>query len=407
MLVDSGYFMADDRSAHGRLRPDTVAKNNWVVKAYEQFPVDVVNVSSHDLRYFADALAKAGFDRRVESQPMLGRLVSANTVSESPAIVAPRPFIVRELTSRQNGSKPVRVAFIGLTERTPAPPTGLKFTDPAEAAKRTVPEAGKNADVVVALAKVSSPEAVRIAREAPGIDVIIAGNAESLTESFTPPLYVGKTLIVFTPFETRMLGELRFYRGAQGKFSTKQRFIALDEALVPEDPAAKRVVDEAASSEREARSNSAKLLEDWLTSSRMRGITQAADTTSSKIESAAGYVSSAACSKCHLAQYLKWSNSAHAHATDPLPPRALEFDASCLGCHATGSKPATATTKSEIARFQNVQCEQCHGPGSIHVAKPAKGYGRVANMQSSCASCHTVETSPGFDLREAWVKIKH
>jgi len=378
------------------------------MKAYEQFPVDVVNISSHDLRYFTDARARAELVSRAETESLHGRLVSANTTSESPAIAAPRPFIIRELPSRQNGLKPVRVAFIGLTETTPAPPAGLKFTDPAEAARRTLPEARKSADLVVVLAKVKSQlEVARIAREAPGIDVIIDGNAESVEDAFTPPVYVGATLIVFTPFETRMLGELRFYRNAQGKFSTKQRFITLDEALVPEDPAAKLVVDAATSAESAARSNSKTLLENWLASSRMRVTTPPPNAGSPRGESSPTYLSSAACSQCHVAQYMKWANSPHAHATDPLPARWVEFEASCLDCHATGSNPATATTKLETARLQSVQCEQCHGPGGNHVAKPGKGYGGVASMQSACAACHTSETSPDFDLQTAWAKIKH
>jgi hypothetical protein len=379
-----------------------------VLKAYGQFPVDVFNVSSHDLRYFADLLAKKERARRAEIEPLFGRLVSANIVDERRDSPALRPFIVLEVPSRQKRAKPVRVAFIGLTETTPAPPAGLKFTDPAEAARRTVPEARKTADLVVVLAKVSSQlEVARIAREAPGIDIIIDGNAASLEDVFTPPVYVGPTLIVFTPYETRMIGELRFYRNAQGKFSTRQRFIALDETLVPEDPAAKQVVDAAASAESEARSNSTRLLESWLASSRMRVSTQPPGSDSSRAESSPTFVTSAACSQCHVAQYMKWANSAHAHATDPLPPRAFEFEASCLDCHATASKPASTTDKLETARLQNVQCEQCHGPGSNHVAKPGKGYGRVADMKTACGSCHTSETSPGFELQAAWAKVKH
>jgi hypothetical protein len=42
-----------------------------------------------------------------------------------------------------------------------------------------------------------------------------------------------------------MIGELRFYRGEQGKFTTKQRFITLDETSVPEDAATKQLVDAA------------------------------------------------------------------------------------------------------------------------------------------------------------------
>jgi Cytochrome c554 and c-prime len=397
--------MADERSAHGRLRPDTVVKNDWVAKAYDQFPVDVLNVSSHDLRYFAETFSKANFARSLQSRPLLGRIVGANTIADSSSFVSPKPYIVREVPSREKGAKAIRVAFVGLTERTPAPPTGFKFTDPAEASRVIVPQARKSADVIVVLAKLSAAEADRVAREAPGIDVIIAGNADSIIDSFTPPHYVGQTLVVFTPFETRMVGELRFYRSAQGKFTTKQRFIALDEALVPDDPAAKQVVEAAMAAESQARRNSIKLLEDWLAFSRTR-ITERADSKSSSAETSATFVTSSACSQCHTTQYIKWANGPHAHATDPLPPRALEFETSCLDCHASGSMPGT-DNKAGAATLQSVHCEQCHGPGSKHIANPGKGYGRIPDMQSACLKCHSAETSPGFDLKAAWERIKH
>ena len=404
--MDSGYFIADERNAHGGLRPDVVTRNDWVLKAYSQFPVDVFNVSSHDLRYFAGLLAKVEFSQ-AKTEPLLRRLVSANIVDEKRGSPVLRPFIVREVPSRQKGAKPVRVAFIGLTETTPAPPLGFKFINPAESARRTVPDARKVADIVVVLAKVSSQsEVARIAREAPGIDIILDGNAESLESGFTPPLYVGSTLIVFTPYETRMIGELRFYRNAQGKFTTRQRFVALDEILVPEDPEAKQVVQAAAAAESETRANSKKLLEDWLTASRIRVTTRPNDTDSLGSGATPTLVSSAACSQCHVAQYMKWANSAHAQATNPLPARALEFEAGCLNCHATGANRPNGINV-DLARLPNVQCEQCHGPGSNHVKNPGKGYGRVSNMKTGCIACHTSEISPEFDLQAAWAKIKH
>jgi hypothetical protein len=404
-VVDRGFFVADERNAHGGLRPDAVTKNDWVLKAYSQFAVDVLNVSSHDLRYFAGFLANTEPTRRAGTEPLLGRIVSANIVDERRGSPVLRPFIVREVPSRHEGAKPVRVAFIGLTETTPAPPPGLKFIDPAEAARRAVPEARKMADVVVVLAKVSSQsELARVASAAPGIDIIIDGNSESIESGFTPPHYVGATLIVFTPFETRMIGELRFYRNAQGRFTTRQRFIALDEILVPEDPAAKQVVEAAVRAESETRDNSSKLLENWLTASRVR-ITKTPD--ADPVPGTPTLVSSASCSQCHVAHYVKWANSAHAQATSPLPGRALEFEARCLDCHATGTKPATATGKVELARLQSVQCEACHGPGSNHVAKPGRGYGRIGDMKQACIGCHTAEASPAFDVNAAWEKIKH
>ena len=398
--------MADERNAHGRLRPDIIVKNDWVAKAYDQFPIDVLNVSSHDLQYFAQTFSKSNFARIRETKPLLGRIVGANTIAESTSLVGPKPFIVRDLPSRDEG-KAIRVAFVGLTETKPSPPAGFKFTDPAEAAQISVPQARKNADVVVVLAKLSAVEADRVAREAPGIDVIIAGNAESIIESFTPPHYTGQTLIVFTPFETRMVGELRFYRGAQGKFTTKQRFIALDETLVPEDPDAKRLVDAAMAAESQARSDSMKLLEDWLTVSRTRIANTNGDPNSKGNEPAATFVSSSACSQCHTTQYLKWANGPHAHAAEPLLQRGVEFEASCLDCHASGPTPAIANDKSVMAKLQSVHCEQCHGPGSKHIANPGKGYGRIPDMQSACLKCHSEETSPGFDLKAGWERIRH
>jgi len=396
--------MADERNAHGGLRPDILIKNDWVAKAYDQFPVDVFNVSSHDLRYFAEAHSKSNLARTAESRPLLSRIVGANTVAESPSRVAPKPFVVREFPSREAG-KAIRVAFVGLTETKPAPPAGFKFTDPAEAARLTVPQARKSADLIVVLAKLSTVEADRVAREVSGIDVIIDGNAESIIEAFTPPHYTGQTLIVFTPFETRMVGELRFYRGAQGKFTTKQRFIALDEALVPEDPAAKQLVDAATAAESQARSNSIKLLQDWLSVSRTRTANPGGDSKSN--DSPTNFVSSSACSQCHTTQYLKWANGPHAHAADPLLQRGVEFEAGCLNCHASGPTLATASNKEIAAKIQSVHCEQCHGPGSKHIANPGKGFGRIPDMQAACLKCHSAETSPGFDLKAAWERIKH
>jgi len=398
VAVDTGNSMMDDRSSHGRLRSDAAAKDDWVLKGFEQFATDVVNVSSHDLHYFSGVLGKSEFARRTKTEPLLERLVSANTLSESPDFISPRPFVIIEVPSRQ-GNKAIRVAFIGVTEMTPAPPPGFKFIDPAEAAKRAAIEARKKADIVVLLAKVSSEEAARIAREAADVDVVIAGNGMSLAEGFTPPIVVDNKVVAFTPFETRMIGELRFYRGADGKFTTRQRFVALDEFAVPEDPAAKRVVDAAAKAEAEARANSKSLTEgSWIGT----GKTPDLVTISGK-----PLASSVACSQCHLSQYIRWANSGHGHPSEKTVSHWYEVDASCFNCHATGARMGDSADSITSIGLPDVQCEACHGPGAAHVAKPAKGYGRIADMKTTCISCHTSETSPGFDLNAAWTKIKH
>lgn len=394
LLVDTGYYLADERSTHGELRFDVVVKNDAVLKAYEQFPVDVLNISAHDLRFISRVMKKD----QAANHPILKRAVSANILSQSADITAPQPFVIREVPNLRAGAqtaKPLRVAFVGLAEQQPVPPRGLKIEDAVAAAKRVAPEAKRKADIVVALAHLKTEETLRLAREVPAIDVIIAGNGEP----FTPPLKVGATLIVFTPYETRMLGELHLYRDAQGKLSTRERYISLDE-IVSDDPVALPVVTAASAAEHEARVKAKDLLSSWTASARARAASAQAVNSQAR-EAKPFYVSSATCAECHSAQYVQWAGTRHARATDPIVSKPHEFEASCLNCHATGSQDG------ELPQLQSVQCEQCHGPGSNHAGKPGKGYGRIPDVNKVCNACHTAEISPKFDALAAWAKIKH
>ncbi|MFL6214680.1 MAG: multiheme c-type cytochrome [Blastocatellia bacterium] len=395
LVVDSGNSMASETNAHGVVRPDVRVKDDWILKSFDQFKVDVINVAAPDLRYISTRLAKPLSDQ-AGAPPALQRLVSANIASEAGAASRLQPFLVRDVPPRSAGLKPLRVAFVGLTEKGSAPLPGSKIIDPLEAARRVVPEARKQADVVIVLGYLKAEEAARLAAEVAGIDAIIAGNSQSDATYFTPPQTVGQTLILFTPVETRMLGELRGYREASNKVSFRTRFITLDETF-PNDAAATQLVDAAREAEDGARNQSKQAMENWLAAS--RAMKPAG-------EAATGYVSSGTCAQCHQAQYIQWSNTGHAHATDKLPPRWVEFESNCLSCHATGQR-TDAAGQLVLASLQSVHCEQCHGPGGEHVKKPGKGYGRINNAQALCATCHTPAVSPGFDFQSAWAKIKH
>jgi hypothetical protein len=387
--VESGYFLADERTTHGEIRADLNIKNDLILKAYDQYPVDVVNVSSHDLA-FLSKLLKADGANASDRPPVLKRLVSANTIADSPGTLAPQPFLVRDIpvaTKGEGPQKPIRVAFVGLAELSNQFLMGLKVTDPVVAAKRIVPEARRRADLVIVLAYGRMDEVIRIAREVPGIDVVIAGTGDM----FTPPLRFGETLVAFTPFETRFLGELRFYRNDQGKFSTRERFISLDAGVGDDQTALKVAADVTAANLKAYKDNQAALSAWSSNSAGGNGVS----------------ASSTACAQCHAAQYFKWANSRHARASDILALKQTESDASCLACHASGLLKAGSLAQGEIPKLTNVQCEQCHGPGAAHIAKPAKGYGRVGNLRELCSGCHTSQTSPRFEVQTYWERIKH
>ncbi len=379
LLVDSGNFLNEERSAHGELKADARIQSEWVIKAYDQFPVDVANVSANDLPYVSQALSQVKGTDSARSPAILKRIVSANIVSEAARRGAYPPFVVREITVNRR-SKPVRVAIIGLAETIAAPQAGVTIGDPIEAAKRIAPEARRAAEVVVVLAHVKADVAARIAVEAPGIDVLIAGNGEL----FTPPVRLRDTLIVFTPNETRMIGELRFYEGA--KLSVKDRYISL-EGEVPEDTTALEII----AAQHEARK--AGFAE--FTKPAVR------DANESKNSIFAG---SQSCSKCHLAQYVKWANTRHALSSNSLATKQNELDATCFSCH---SGVPNQSISSQQGALGNVGCEICHGSGMDHVSKPSKGYGRISDVKAACSACHTAKTSPKFNFGTYSAQIKH
>lgn len=371
-MVDSGGFLANDRTVHGNLRGDAIVKNEWVLEAYEKFRVEIANLSAGDLRALSSRNGK--FGKAGEAPPLLGRLVSANIVAEPMQAITPKPFRLVELTDR-HGTR-VRIAFVGVTDVEGGPIPGFRLAEPMDATKRAVPEARNAADLVVVLAHMKVDEAVRLSRDVPGIDLLIAGAGEL----FVPPIRSGRTLIVFTPFETRMLGEVRFHRGSDGALVPKERFIALDEAI-PDDPAAAEMVA--------TQRNTYKA--EIVTGSRLRQRPGPGDS----------YVGAQTCATCHSAQYIAWAGTAHARASNAVLAMRTEIDSSCLSCHAT--KPVDRA----VEPLQNVQCEGCHGPGAQHSVKPGKGYGRIIDKGSSCVTCHTPETTAGFDLKSFWAKIRH
>jgi hypothetical protein len=124
------------------------------------------------------------------------------------------------------------------------------------------------------------------------------------------------------------------------------------------------------------------------------------------------YVGAAKCKVCHVRQHKVWTDSEHAKAFEVLKPEEQK-DPNCLTCHVTGYQ-TIQTVKSELT---GVECEACHGPGSVYIKihpKKDKEGSRKAGLiarpdPESCKACHN-EKSPtfkGFDYAKMWEAIKH
>lgn len=151
------------------------------------------------------------------------------------------------------------------------------------------------------------------------------------------------------------------------------------------------------------------------------------------------FVGSDTCADCHTDAYEVWEESKHSHALQTLvhPPErfqvARHYDPECLACHVNGWNPTTYLpyesgylSLTETPRMQGVSCENCHGPGSAHVASQ-NGEGNYTEAQTTqfteqmrlpldkardtCLKCHDLDNSPDFHEKgafdEYWEKIAH
>ncbi len=133
------------------------------------------------------------------------------------------------------------------------------------------------------------------------------------------------------------------------------------------------------------------------------------------------YVGADKCKVCHLPQHAIWLKSKHAKALEVLGEK--RSDPQCLPCHTTG---LAGPKDPAAADLSSVQCEACHGPGSLYKSpllmsktkytqNPAQARtavlaaGLTLPDEKVCTGCHNPKspTFKGFDFSAYREKIKH
>ncbi len=119
------------------------------------------------------------------------------------------------------------------------------------------------------------------------------------------------------------------------------------------------------------------------------------------------YVGSAACEDCHDDETQFWTKTVHSHAWKTLVDRGQQFDFDCINCHVTGWNEKGGSNLAHNENLRDIQCETCHGPGSIHVDKGGKekpfAIQRAPEKDLCASKCHTKEHSDTFQW-EAYMR---
>ncbi|MCP4591025.1 MAG: hypothetical protein GY842_09790 [bacterium] len=124
------------------------------------------------------------------------------------------------------------------------------------------------------------------------------------------------------------------------------------------------------------------------------------------------YVGVSECIDCHEDRHTDWSTTIHATAFDTLVNDGEEHNALCFPCHAVGYGQAGGFVDMQTTpHLAGVQCEQCHGPGSNHVADPDNERLSVdlsSNLCGAChQSCHGLCGDAHHPQFEQWSESKH
>jgi hypothetical protein len=102
---------------------------------------------------------------------------------------------------------------------------------------------------------------------------------------------------------------------------------------------------------------------------------------------AAEPIGAARCGTCHPKIYASWRTTAHARSLESLTDAQRE-DPTCRACH-------TLEPGSADPALQGVQCESCHGAGSLYSPEHVMRDPRLARLlgladvdASTCRACH-------------------
>jgi hypothetical protein len=146
------------------------------------------------------------------------------------------------------------------------------------------------------------------------------------------------------------------------------------------------------------------------------------------------YVGSDRCKTCHPSEFEVWDSSKHTKGFETLiehprakPPHNRQFDPECIVCHTTGFGYRTGyVDEKRTPHLKGVGCENCHGPGSLHIESPNNKEYALAmtpwkvdptdslkkksvenKVFEMCFKCHDTDNDHNFDFDKRWKAIAH
>jgi hypothetical protein len=408
-----------------RTGPQAQIKFDTTLKALRQLEYVAVALGPEELRF--DPSYLLSFDTNSGDVPL--KLLGANlTFYGDKAVGMPADSAIFEAGGIKIGvtsvmSETIRREVIPDRTEDENAAADLAWSDPAVALKRVLKDFEKEKVAIrILLSQATLEDSRKFAADFPVFDIIVAANG--FGEGVQKAEMIGKSRMIQVGEKGKMAGLIGLYPDDEEN-PVRFELVALTGERFPDSE------------------SMITLMQDYQGQLKDQSIVTAESAIGHP--SGASFVGASKCGECHTKAFEIWKGTAHAHAFESLEPAnqregfdrlhgvSRTFDPECLACHVTGWDP------KEYARFDSGflnqefasdeksktlhellsgnQCENCHGPGSQHVALIEAGNNEAAAKLMkvtldtantvTCRKCHDLDNSPAFQFEEYWEQVKH
>jgi hypothetical protein len=426
----------------GLARRATLIKELRDKRGWEVVPLDVGSQikrygkqSEIKFQKSAEGLRKMGYQAVALGADDLkltpGDLLVATNPDEKPSIFTSVnvALIDRSLTPRfhiiQGGGKKIGViAVLGDEEEKNLKGDELIHSPALEALKQAAAEVQEQkCDLHILLAHASLEESEKLAREVPIFDLVVTAGGVGEPTHELAKIEGAKSLLA-------QVGTKGMYAGVVGVFEDAKKPLRYQRIPL--------------TSQYEDDKEMIALLAEYQAQLEQMGL---AELGATELPHSSGhkFVGSAKCGECHTKAFAVWEKTPHAQATDSLqkPPKEVvsartqiprHHDPECLSCHVTGWNPQEfhpynsgylGLEKTPLLTHNG--CENCHGPGSAHVAAESGemklGQEEIQKLRDQlklplaggvaerrCAQCHDGDNDPDFSdktFEKYWKQVEH
>lgn len=355
-LLHAGDLLVDDEGIPESRSKQVTRRSAAVADALEHMNLTVATIGPHDLEQGLDWL-------EAHLPQVRATIVLTNARGERWAKLVKRTALIP--------AGALRVGLIGLAPSD----KGEGLTDPRAAAEAAAKELrAKGADLIVALSSLGLRKSKRLMRKRLGIDVMLAGGQGLKAIVSDEVEALGDGLLIQSFVQGGQVGRLDLVLDSEVKARYALTPIGWD---LPEDSAVAQLM----------KAYNADLKEINLVE---------AGTLPPLAPGQASYVGVDVCLMCHEEARAFWKADKHERAWETLEADGKTFDLECVSCHATGYGQAGGSILGEMRGLVDVQCEQCHGPGSLHAEDGDASLIRREVKASTCTKCHSKKHSTSF-----------